>query len=477
MKYHTNRKRPAERGISVIVACFILVLTVPLVGLAIDVTLLYVDKARLQGAVDGAALAGAKALARGSDDPAQQQSAKQAAATYVFLNYPATFFFTNSVTVSQSTDIIINESVANQRTVQVTGHANVPTLFMRWLNFSNTNVTATAAVTRRDVNVMFIMDRSGSLAITGSCAPAKAEAVAFLNRFALGTDNVGLITFATSSRVDAPLSTAFSGIGTTVSNITCSGATNSAQALWQGYQALATLAQPAALNVIVFFTDGQPTAVTAVLPIAGGSSCNSPGPFTGVFTVGFRGSSPVGTGGVMDYQAAAQPITSDANLISGAEGDPTNCSFASSWPYNWYTADQDIAGVPTTDLWGNNLNNGYQSVSTSGGLVTIPSDSTGALNMIHASTNAADDAAARIRTAVSPANGAAPLSNIVLLTIGLGNSTYPANGDLLERIANDPRGSSFNAAYPTGLYVAAPTVADLSAAFASVSSEILRLAK
>ena len=474
------RKRQSERGMAVIAATIMLVILIPVIGLAIDVTLLYVDRARLQGAVDGAALAGAEGLARGANDAAQQTSAKQAAAEYVFLNYPPSFFFTNSVTVNQSTDVTINESVANQRTVSVTAHANVPTLFMSWLHFTSTKVNASATVTRRDVNIMFVMDRSGSLANSGSCAPAKAAGVSFLTHFALGTDNVGLITFASSSRVDAPLSTAFSGMSTIINSITCTGATSSAQALWQGYQTLAGLAQPSALNAIVFFTDGQPTGLTTLMTLTAGSSCNSNGPFTGVFTVGFQTTSPfspVGTGGVFDYNAPAQPMTSDDTVISGSEGNPTNCAFVS----NWGNAYQDIAGLPTTDIWGNSLTTTYQAVTTSGGLVTIPSDSTGALNVINASTNAADNAASRIRTAASPntggVTGETALSNVLILTIGLGNSTYPANGDLLERIANDPRGSSYNNAYPTGLYVSAPTTADLASAFAAVASEILRLAK
>jgi Flp pilus assembly protein TadG len=487
----SKRRRQTQSGISVIMTAMMLTMIVPFMGLAIDVTLLYVDKARLQGAVDGAALAGAKSLSRGSNDAAQQAAAVQEAKNFVYLNYPTSFFFTNSVTINMSAtpnpDIYIDESVTNQRTVNVTAHANVPALFMQYLNFTSTTLTASATVTRRDLNVMFVMDRSGSLANSGSCTPAKLDGVSFLNYFALGTDNVGLITFASSSRVDSPLSTAFSGMATIIGSVNCTGATSSAQALWTGYQALATLNQPAALNVIVFFTDGQPTAVTADLPIATGSSCTTqpPNTFRGVFTVGFETTSPfspVGTGGVFDYQAPVQPMNSDAIQISGAEGNPQGCAFVS----NWGNAYQDIAGVPTTDVWGNNLNNGYQSVTLSGGLVSIPSNSTGALNMINASTNAADNAGYRIRQATSSGSsvpgsaaavGTGGLSNVVIFTIGLGNSTYPANGDLLERIANDPRASSYDSTKPAGLYVYAATTADLSSAFAAVAAQILRIAK
>jgi hypothetical protein len=119
------------------------------------------------------------------------------------------------------------------------------------------------------------------------------------------------------------------------------------------------------------------------------------------------------------------------------------------------------------------------TTTTSGGktYVTVPSNTTGALNMINASTNAADSAAARIRAGASPGNGASALTGITIFSIGLGNSTYPANGAFLQRVANDPSSSSFTSSAPTGLYVYAPTSADLSDAFARVASEILRLAK
>src|SRR5882762_113763 len=92
-------KRKRERGVAIYVTAVILVMAVPMMGLAIDGTMLYVLKCRLQGAVDGAALAAAKALSRGSDGNAQQTAAKNAAATYVKLNYPSSYFFSNEVSI------------------------------------------------------------------------------------------------------------------------------------------------------------------------------------------------------------------------------------------------------------------------------------------------------------------------------------------------------------------------------------------
>src|SRR5271165_3285204 len=100
-----NTKRLVQRGFALIAATIMMVILIPVMGLAIDTTLLYVDKARLQGAVDGAALAAAQSLSRGNDDPTQKSNATQAAANFVFLNYQNGLTFTNSVTVNHTTDI------------------------------------------------------------------------------------------------------------------------------------------------------------------------------------------------------------------------------------------------------------------------------------------------------------------------------------------------------------------------------------
>ena len=275
----SNRRVRNQRGVVVYVTALMMVMIVPVVGLAIDTTILYVDKARLQSAVDGAALAGAKALARGSDDTAQKNNAKTEAATYVMLNYPVNFFYTSSVTVDQTADIIIDTSVAQQRTVKVTAHATIPTLFMRYLNFTSTNIVASATTVRRDVNIALVVDRSGSLQVTGSCQAVIQSATNFVNKFSNGRDFLSLTTFASSTNTDFPIASNFQTatvpVTTMLSNIVCQGSTSSAMALWYGYDQLVGLNQPGALNLILFFTDGKPTGVNVNMPVSNSSSCTN----------------------------------------------------------------------------------------------------------------------------------------------------------------------------------------------------------
>src|SRR4029077_6606583 len=109
-------------------------------------------------------------------------------------------------------------------------------------------------------------------------------------KFANGRDNVGLVTFASSSRKDFPIAndfqTASPSVPTILGQLVCNGGTSSALGLYLGYQQLVTLNQPNALNIVLFFTDGQPTAFTATFPIKAASTCAVHTPKTGVLTVG-----------------------------------------------------------------------------------------------------------------------------------------------------------------------------------------------
>ena len=471
-----TKTRQAERGIALVIASIMLIILVPVIGLVIDVTLLYVDKTHLQGAVDGAALAGAKSLSRGSDDATQQVNAKREAANYVYLNYPSTFFFTNSLTVSQSTDVTIDETVANQRTVKVVAHANVSTLFMRWLNFTSTTVNASSTVTRRDVNVAMVVDRSGSLALTNSCAPLQQAAVNFVSKFANGTDYVGLVTFASSTHVDFPIAsnfqTATTNVPTLINNIVCQGSTSAAMALWYGYDQLVGLNQSAALNVILFFTDGKPTGVNVNMPIASGSSCTATGTINGLYNTYTN---------VDQFFGLLQPtnngtITNSDFNVTSAGNNAAGCAFSANWSSN-VTVTSDFQGVPTHDVFGSNLNNGYQPITLNGSYIDL-GNATNADNMAQ---NALDNAATQIRAGATE-SGPLPhsgqhLSNVIIYSVGLGNAPYPLSVPLLERVTNDPRSSIHSTSQPDGLFVLAPTTADINAAFASIASEILRIAK
>jgi hypothetical protein len=289
--------------------------------------------------------------------------------------------------------------------------------------------------------------------------------VNFVEKFSEGRDNLGLVTFATGSRVDVALTQTFkTTVEGTLNTLVCNGATNSSQGLWQGYQQLAGLAQTGALNVIVFFTDGRPTAVTESFPIKGTSPCATHTDKLGAITLASA------TQGLYRWAAPAQPLTTDQAVLN----TPTNCCTSCKFVTNGLTyVTTDVSNAPLTDYWGNSLNpaNAYRSVLTSGTGLSI----TSATNVENFSTNAADHAGLRIRRGDPDAmNGNRTLAGVTIFSIGLGD----VDEVLLKRIAND-RSLTPNpvAAGNLGLYVYAANATELDLAFTRVASEMLRLAR
>jgi Flp pilus assembly protein TadG len=157
--------RDRERGaVSVIFLLTLVFVLVPLTGLAIDATILYVVKIKLSAAVDAAALAAGRSLSVGQDLASQTTSATNTAQDYFAANFPAGFWNATSsaqVTVAQTSSLL--------RTVTVQGTATVPTLFMQVLGIPSATVSDTGTAARRNTNLILVLDRSGSMATAGVC--------------------------------------------------------------------------------------------------------------------------------------------------------------------------------------------------------------------------------------------------------------------------------------------------------------------
>jgi len=180
--------------------------------------------------------------------------------------------------------------------------------------------------------------------------------------------------------------------------------------------------------------------------------------------------------GILSHTNGGTVTNADLNPTSdGSTGN--GCIYMQNWAYDGgfhnLTATGDFLGIPTSDIFGNNLNSGYQAVTLSGGYIDI-NNATNASAMAY---NAADDAAARIRAATTDPVYGRGLSGIVVYSIGLMNTAYPASPMFLKRVANDPGSEIYNSNQPAGLFVAAPTSSDIDTAYQAIASEILRLAK
>jgi Mg-chelatase subunit ChlD len=481
--------RRRRKGFAVILSALMLVWVIPMVGLVIDVGVMYSIRARLASACDAAALSAARSLSTGTSLADQEAAARNRAETFFRANFPEGTLESNSRTVSVS----VSESDLKVRTISVSGSAAAPVYFMQMLGAARTVVNAVGEASRRDVNVMLVIDRSGSLETAGACDEVEAATRVFVNQFANGRDKIGFLTFGGSYRVDYPPTKNFKQSPSAADELDklypggCTGTTGSAQALWMGYKEIEKAAEPGAHNILVFFTDGKPNTITADWKVkvdAGGgtrSRCwdwehNVPQSNAAWNPVNqtYRGWIIDNGEGIRTHLAPPMPAPRQTDIVDIPNGyagpaKPTaqDCFYITS-----QRGTQDIAYYPTTDLYGNRTNTGYKAVDiVSGG----PYD--GFLRpdlpatRLNAAINAVDHAALRIRNKELNPNVA-----VQVFAIGLGGAGA-AEHDLLKRIANTSDSTSYDDKAMTGMYIFAPTPAQLMAAFQKIGSEVLRLSK
>ena len=547
----TVRRRRGERGISLVIGTASLLVIIPMVGLAIDAGYLYACKSRLQSAVDGAALAAARALNLGQTTAAQAANARQNAVNWFYSDFPPGNWATSNTQMdSASVQVFDSPANPNLRNVTVTATTTVPTYFMRWLNFNSTVITSTGNASRRDAVIMLVLDRSGSMATGGACDAMKNAAKLFVGQFAVGRDRIGLLSFSDGSYLHTKPRTDFqttlgysnsfgSGNGM-IDTIDCQGGTGSAQAIAEAYNELYKMNLPGALNLILFESDGLPNTLTLNWWDGAEPSGTNPNP-TGTFGfsningcqdstgqsksgggwdtnqysdhrdwvpthpmnsdgVGFIPDIPAGTIGALYssdpgagryFYALFNPYHPNGNYgghYIDSNWNTPNCRFNSGY----HQDVSDFLWMPLTDVFGNQLNptNAYQPVQVSGGHVRFDTgwSTTQRWNNYHAGAlNATDNAAYRARTN--------PNLPVYMFVIGLGGQgTDPPDYTLMQRIANDPRGDSFNTPplygtcasnpdcvnytdQPQGNFVFSTNQSQLNQAFLQLSSQILRLSQ
>ena len=312
-----NRRRRRQGGnIMIMFTMMLPFVLIPLVGLAIDATMLYSVKAKLQAAVDGGVLAAAQSLSAGTSIAAQQSAAELAADEFINANMRANplgsggFWGAHNLndmtcTTNSNGDLVptgsggtlqaagygsattcmsvVQDPNNAQRNVAVVASVQVPLLFMRILGLSSGTVTSRGTASRRDVVLEFVIDRSSSM--TGTLGVLIPAAQTFVKGFTAGRDHLGLVVFGGSAIVAYPLGdwrkntpTGATGPDTSfrdpdtaaapnmidaIGDITIGSNTNTAEGLTLAYKELVARNLPGALNVIVLFTDGQPNGITA----------------------------------------------------------------------------------------------------------------------------------------------------------------------------------------------------------------------
>jgi Flp pilus assembly protein TadG len=465
-----------RKGISIIATTLLLLVIVPLVGLAVDLTMLYLVKSKLLSATDAAVLSGARALSQGTDPTSQKIGAQGVASKFFRANFATDYW--GSRNLNFPAVAIDDASVPNYRTVTATASVQSPLFFLRVLRQDYATVAVSSQAARRDALVILVLDRSSSMNWTvpgtgqTACQIMKTDALEFVKNFAQGRDQLGLVTFGSSvysyqSRTDFNTRDA-SGytISSLISGIECYGNTSSAQALHAAYAEIQRVNNANRANVIVFMTDGRPNGVTAdFVSSRSNANCNpNAHPLIGVLAQWANNASTGDTAGLMQHTGtgvnAPNPEVYTSTNSSG-------CNFRSDLK----KVRQDLGKVPTADIYGNRLDGPYEK-PVNLNRVDLPQE------ISKASANALDNQATAIRTDTT--------LRPMIYTLGLmgnGQATDQPDSMLLKKVSNDSSlarevdpGPTYYTAQQNqtrGMYVEAPDATQLAAAFDMIAAHIV----
>ncbi len=468
------------RGQIAILTALTLVVLIGVVGLAIDSGRGYGVKSKLNAAVDAASIAAARAVVEGANDSTRIANAQAAGLKFYNGNFPVDYLgATRNVPVITA----VHQSSGYWQ-IAVSGSADMPTTFMRVLGQTNVSVSAAAQAIRRDVDMMLVLDTSGSLASpSGTFTKLQNAATSFISKFSAGPggDRVGLVSFASGGVLNVPINKdatrgfTMATITQAISNLTNSHVTNpvapsGSTASAEGMRrALAEIrAVPAAnqssLRVIVFFSDGAPNDV--------------PGTFT--------------------RQGSGSQITGDLYSETSSGAAPNNV-FDISKRDTQLSGTYNIPSLPQLGLPPTSPVRPYD-------ISNVPLASYNNIRALSGSpyTNSRCNVNKAARNLVENVANTSRGENVVVFTLGLGaalnsqeigfcsygNTELGAN--IMRRLANaynpayptydpsrptDPLNTSdtYNANQPSGLYCYAGTADELDRCFSTIASEILRL--
>ncbi len=430
-----------------VAVCLVLVLA--MAGLVIDGGLAYLVKARLNAAVDAAAVAGARAVTTGNTEAQQRLSAQTAAQEFFDANIPSTYMLSKPKLVS--TTVGFNGGMV---TVDVKAEAPMPVSLMQVMGSTSMAPVASAQTIRQDLDMAFVIDVSTSL---DTAFPAvKTSAKSFLEKFNMSQDRVSLIRFSSGAVVDYPIRTVERGFDrpamlSKITNYSLGGNTASIEGMWHARDQLNRITEinRSTLRVIVFFSDGEPTALGAKVnyknpayPSLPATAC------TGTFELNGSGM----------YELNRQDTYGVCSF--GGAGE----NYVKSLP-QWYNAHDDKQEFPIVTSA-----NGVRPVTAN-----VSDPTLWRMNVGRAARNLPEAVAAKARD-----------EGIFVFTLGLGARLKIATGvdsekgeDVLKCMANVADGPArcYNPNKPVGMYCHAATQADLTPCFSRLASAILRISK
>jgi Mg-chelatase subunit ChlD len=239
-----------RRGSVLLVVVAVLIVMLASVGLAVDLGRGYVEKVRIGRAVDAGALAAARMLRQGQVT-AENEAVAVARANGI-----------SEGVGDIDTDLTFGTNANGESTVLFAANRTIPTTFMRVVGFRQMAISASGLAAVPPLDVVFVLDTSGSLASAGAFDELQDAARQFVGFFDDDIDQLGLVTFQVSAHDQFILDHDFSDdINDEIDAMASAGDTNIGEGLrFARLQMNGPSSRPNAAKVIVFFTDGRPTA-------------------------------------------------------------------------------------------------------------------------------------------------------------------------------------------------------------------------
>jgi hypothetical protein len=463
----------SEKGQMLVMLSAALVALMALTGMAIDVGIAYGVKAKLSAALDAAGIAAGRAVKMGASDDIRKDNALNAAKQFFNANFPSGYM---GATVSGITTTPVHSSDGSW-IISVSALASVPTSFVRVFGWDNISVGASAETTVRSLDMVLVLDCSGSLADMGrgggesppgtfeTLKKAAIDNVVNVLQSDGNGDRLGMVTFASGAVVKVPINkTAARGFDrgamtSAINSLTPEGATDSEEAMRLAKKELEDVPSSlrSSLRVIVFFSDGAPNEVS-------GMFCNGgslPGCVGGSWVKGALYST---TNGHADDRAIN---LFDINRLNLQLSDAGNINIL---PVSDYTGTINLLS------YSNFINNRRSFLTNNVGIRNTK------CNVNMAARNMLENVANVARSGIG--NDA-----IIIFVIGYGGALHKQEinfcgygsdelgENILKRLANVSDVDTYVNTQPSGKYVNPLTPKDLDPAFKSIMNAILRISK
>jgi len=257
-----NKKISADQtGAVLITFAILLTVLIGFTALGVEAGKWYLVKAELAKAVDAAALAGAKNIS----NPQLQSNGDLEALIKDFGRENFSDSYLGTTSMSMSVEFPDDDSGR----VEVTGSTVSPSILAQLFGVDEVTVGNFGAATKRNVEIMMVLDRSGSMNYGSAMSNLKIAAKNFLDYFedTQDLDRAGLISFSMAATVDFSLQENFvDSMKAKINAMKASGYTNAEDGIGQsdgpdGFtDQTDVLASNRVQQFLIFFTDGNPNA-------------------------------------------------------------------------------------------------------------------------------------------------------------------------------------------------------------------------